>query len=54
MIETRPRVGEWYDRLRAREPYRAALAKWFNPKYLPLMEEKGKEAWPRVRQLLAA
>jgi hypothetical protein len=30
------------------------LAKWFNPRYLPLMDEKGSEAWPRVRELLAA
>lgn len=54
MIEKRPRVAAWYDRMRARQPYQDALAKWFNPKYLPLMEEKGNEAWPRVKELLAA
>ena len=54
MIEKRPKVGAWYDRMRARSSYQDALAKWFNPKYLPLMEEKGNEAWPRVKQLLAA
>ena len=26
--------------MRARQPYQDALAKWFNPKYLPLGEEK--------------
>jgi glutathione S-transferase len=54
MIEKRPRVAAWYDRLRARKPYQDAVAKWFNPKYLPLMDEKGSEAWPRVKELLAA
>jgi glutathione S-transferase len=54
MIAKRPRVAAWYDRLRARKPYQDALSKWFNPKYLPLMDEKGSEAWPRVRELLAA
>jgi glutathione S-transferase len=54
MIEKRRRVAAWYDRMRTRASYQEALAKWFNPKYLPLMDEKGSEAWPRVRELLAA
>ncbi len=52
MTEKRPRVAAWYDRMRARKSYQDALVKWFNPKYLPLMDEKGREAWPRVQQLL--
>jgi hypothetical protein len=40
--------------MRARPSYKEALAKWFNPKYLPLMDEKGSESWSRVRELLAA
>jgi glutathione S-transferase len=54
MIEKRPRTAGWYEQMKARPAYKDALAKWFNPKYLPLMEEKGNEAWPRVKQLLAA
>jgi glutathione S-transferase len=54
MVEKRPRVAGWYDRMRARPSYTEALVKWFNRKYLPLMDEKGSEAWPRVRDLLAA
>lgn len=54
MIEGRPRVAAWYERLRTRPACQDALARWFNDKYLPLMDEKGKEAWPRVRKLLAA
>jgi glutathione S-transferase len=52
MINKRPRVAAWYERMRARKSYQDALTKWFNPKYLPLMEEKGYEAWPRVQELL--
>jgi len=54
MIEKRPHVAAWYDRLRTRPSYQDALTRWFNPKYLPLMEETGREAWPRVKELLAA
>ncbi len=53
MIEARPKAASWYDRIRARPAYRCALAQWFNEKYLPLMAEKGAEAWPRVQAMLA-
>ena len=53
MFEGRPRAADWYDRIRARPSYRDALAAWFNEKYLPLMAEKGGEAWPRVKALLS-
>jgi len=52
LIDRHPRVADWYERLRARPAYQSALAAQFNPKYLPLMDEKGSEAWPRVRALL--
>jgi glutathione S-transferase len=54
MIAKRPKTAPWYAALQARKPYQDALAKWFNPKYLPLMDEKGTEAWPKVQALLAA
>lgn len=54
IFDRRPKLAGWYDRLRARPAYRDALAQWFNEKYLPLMAEKGTEAWPRVKALLAA
>jgi hypothetical protein len=38
--------------MRNRETYRSALAAQFNPKYLPLMDEKGSGAWPRVKELV--
>lgn len=53
MIDSRPHVAAWYERIRVRPAYKAALAQWFNEKYLPLMAEKGNAAWPRVKELLA-
>ena len=53
MLDGRPRAAGWYERMRSRGSYQEALAAWFNPKYLPLMEEKGNEAWPRVKKILA-
>jgi glutathione S-transferase len=53
MVDRHPRVADWYERLRGRATYQSALAAQFNAKYLPLMDEKGSEAWPRVAALLA-
>jgi glutathione S-transferase len=54
MLQGRPRVAAWYERMKQRKTYQDALAAFFNPKYLPLMDEKGTEAWPAVKALLAA
>jgi glutathione S-transferase len=51
--DERPHVAAWYERIRARPAFKTALVDWFNPKYLPLMAEKGQEALPRVRGILA-
>jgi len=52
LIERHPRVADWYARMRQRPAYQTALAAQFNPKYLPLMAEKGNAAWPRVKELV--
>lgn len=52
LLDRNKRVADWYERMRARPAYQSALAAQFNPKYLPLMEEKGNAAWPRVKTLL--
>lgn len=48
----RPHFAGWYDRVRERRSYGEALEKWFNPAYLPLMQEKGLEARQRIRAIL--
>jgi glutathione S-transferase len=52
LLDKNKRTAEWYERMRARESYRTALAAQFNAKYLPLMDEKGRAAWPRVKELV--
>ena len=52
MWDRRPAVADWYRRLQARKGYQDGLARWFNGKYLTLMEEKGREAWPVIAEIL--
>ncbi|HLI21379.1 MAG TPA: glutathione S-transferase family protein [Stellaceae bacterium] len=51
-LDKHKRAADWYERMKARASYRTALAAQFNAKYLPLMDEKGREAWPRVKELV--
>jgi glutathione S-transferase len=54
MLDERPQLADWYERIKARPNYQIAIGDWLNKKYLPLMAEKGAEAWPRVQEILAA
>ncbi len=54
MWDRRPRLAAWFERLRARPSFETAITGWLNDAYLPLMEEKGAEAVPQVRSILAA
>lgn len=54
MTIARPHVADWFRRIQARPAYEQGLGKWFDPAYLSLMEEKGAEAWPKVKAVLAA
>jgi glutathione S-transferase len=49
----RPQLAAWYERIRGRAGYQDGLARWFNPKYLALMEVKGRMEWPVTAQILA-
>ncbi len=53
MWDRRPRVADWFERLRQRDGYQEGLQRWFNDSYLTLMQEKGQETWPETRQLLS-
>ncbi len=50
--QDRLKFSDWYQRLKKTEGYQAGLAEWFNHDFLALMQEKGKEAWPRVVEIL--
>ncbi len=54
VLDDRPGLAAWYQRIQARPNYDPALRDWFNPKYLPLMAEKGDQAWPQVRDIIGA
>ncbi len=45
----KPHVAAWYERLKATTGYQEGLARWFNPKYLPLMREAGLAAAASIR-----
>lgn len=52
-LDTRPRVLDWYQRLRERPSYAEAFTRWENASYIALMREKGGEVWPRLTQIIA-
>ncbi len=52
--DRRPRVAAWYAQLRERSGFKAAINEWLSQSYLTLMEDKGKEAQPKIRAILQA
>lgn len=53
MIDSRPKVVDWYNRIKARPSFDAAMVEWENADYLKLMLSRGEEAWPKVQQIVA-
>jgi glutathione S-transferase len=51
-IAKRPRVGNWYERIRARPSYDSAIKQWENRAYIDLMNTKGGEVWPRIKRMI--
>jgi glutathione S-transferase len=54
MLGERHRVADWYRRCKARPSFREGIGKWENADYLALMQGRGREAWPAVRQIMQA
>lgn len=52
MWRKRPRLADWFERIKSRAGYKTGIGEWFNPSYLPLMEEKGKETGARIQAIL--
>ena len=48
----RPRLADWYERIRARPSYDSAIRQWENRAYIDLMKTKGGEVWPRIEQMI--
>ena len=53
MWARRRHLAAWYDRICKRAGYMEGLTKWLNPRYLTLMEERGRQDWPFVEGILA-
>jgi glutathione S-transferase len=53
MWADRPRLTDWYDRMRARPSFKIGATDWFDDESLNLMAGKGGEEWPLVRNILA-
>jgi glutathione S-transferase len=51
-IAERPRLIEWYQRIRARPSYESAIRQWENPHYIELMKTKGAEVWPNIKRII--
>jgi glutathione S-transferase len=54
MADDRPHVRGWYDRIKQRRSFEDAVTRWENPDYLKLMTERGRESWPKVREIMQA
>ena len=53
-MDRRPHIVDWYERIKARPNFQPGYVDWRNDDYVALMTEKGAEAWPRIRQMIAA
>jgi glutathione S-transferase len=52
MADDRPHVRGWYARIKARPSFADAITRWENPDYLALMTTRGREAWPKVQEIM--
>ena len=53
MVGDRSHVSDWYARCKRRPSFAAGIVKWENPDYLSLMQRRGREHWPQVREIVA-
>lgn len=51
-ISDKPRLTDWYNRIKARPSYTAGITEWLDEDYLALMAQKGDEAWPEIEQMI--
>ena len=53
VLDKRPHLSDWYERVKARPNYAKGIGEWLNDKYLVLMKEKGQEFWPQTKEIIA-
>lgn len=52
MWRSRPAVNDWYERTKARPSYSEVIGR-YRPDFLNVLGERGREAWPSARRILA-
>lgn len=52
LLDQRPHILKWYDKIRKRDSYKVAIEDRLENKIVSLMIEKGKETLPEVRQII--
>jgi glutathione S-transferase len=52
MIDSRPKVVDWYKRIKDRPSFEAGIGQWENADYLKLMKGNGATAWPKVQAIV--
>jgi glutathione S-transferase len=51
--QTRPRVADWFERIKARPAFKPALLDWCPPDLTGELLTFGRQSWPNVERLLA-
>ena len=51
--KSRPRLTDWWERVKTRPMFQAALFDFITEDLKTLMRDKGAEAWPKVKNILA-
>jgi hypothetical protein len=49
----RPRVTDWFERIKARPVFKPALLEWCPPDLTAYLLTYGRQSWPGVERLLA-
>jgi glutathione S-transferase len=51
-LDRKPRLSDWFCRIKARSSYAEAIDRWENPDHVALMQRRGAEDWPKLETML--
>ena len=51
MWQSRPRVAEWYERIKQRNSFTEVIDR-YSPGFIAVLNERGRESWPAVKRIL--
>ena len=52
MLDKRPHLRDWYERVTSRSSYQTAMTQWENAAYFEIYHSKAPQEWPRVEAIL--